>query len=56
MEVENSMNIEKSDLKGLLLGYLGISFMFLWGVWSIDTNGIVFSNLTGFIISLGGLI
>ena len=48
--------MEKSDVIGLVMAYIGLSIQTWWGIWSINNYKLPFLDLTGFISSLGGLI
>ncbi len=51
------MNREtKLDIIELSRAYLGVFLLSWWGFWNILTDEIIFSDLTGFVSTLGGLL
>ena len=50
------MEIKKSDVTGLVMAYTGCFILTWWAIWSISNYRLPFVDLTGFIMSLGGLV
>lgn len=48
--------MEKSDVIGLSIAYVGILFQAWWGIWSYAAYGVPFSEINTFVITFGGLI
>jgi hypothetical protein len=50
------MEIKNIDRFEFIRAYIGFGFLTWWGIWSYNNSYLVFSHLSGFIVSLGGII
>lgn len=48
--------MDKLDKFEFIRAYIGMFLLTWWGIWSYNNNYLVVSHLSGFIISLGGII
>jgi hypothetical protein len=50
------MEIKKIDRFEFIRAYLGFGFLTWWGIWCYNNCFEICSHLSGFIISLGGIL
>lgn len=48
--------MNKTYIINLTRAYIGVAFFTWWGIYSYSNTGVPFSDLSGFLTSLGGLI